>query len=231
MRNITFQQVTQVSTVAQAELGEVAVTPDGRSWRYVKANEALSAGHALTRIANTDVDTVSSSTDENSEITKITEAAAGWTVGQFDDAYGLVDDGTEEGQFFKVRTNDTTTLFLYRDYRLTAALAVADSDIVLVRPFLAEKTAVTTLNQVPVGIAQIAFAANDYGWALTRGPGKVTAGDTLVANEQCTPGDDTEGEVIAITNGETPDDVSTFGRTLVANTTADKNALIDALLY
>lgn len=231
MRQITFQKVLETTTVPQAELGEVAITPDGRQWVYVKANEALTKGHALTRIANSDVDTVSSSTDENSEITKITEGSAGWTVDQFANAYGLVDDGTGEGQFFKVATNSADTLFLYRDYRLTTAMAVADSDIVLVRPFLAEKVAITTLNQVPTGIAQVAFAANEYGFVLTRGPGLVIAGAALVANEQATPGDDTEGEVIGIANGETPDDVSTFGRCLVANTDADKAALIDTLLY
>lgn len=226
MRQITFQKTLQTDTVRLANLGDLAVTPDGRVWRYVKANEALSLGHVATRIANTDVDTVSSSTDGNSEITNITEASAGWTVGTYDDAYGCVDDGTGEGQVFKVKTNTADTLRLYRDYRLTTALAVADSDIVLVRPFLAEKAAVTTLNQILLGVAQVAFSASDYGWVLKEGPGVVIMGDAAVANEQVTPGDDTEGEAIAIANGETPDDISTVGRTLVANTTVDKGALI-----
>lgn len=230
-RELSFQAVLQTNTVPHAKLGEVAVTPDGRSWRYVKANEALSLGHATTRIANTDVDTVSHGTDSASNRIYITEASAGWTVGQFENAWGCVDDGTGEGQVFKVETNSADTLKLYLDYKLTSALDVADSDIVLVRPFLAEKTAITTLNQIPVGIAQVAFAANDYGWVLERGPGLCIAGAALVANEQATPGDDTEGELTGIGNGETPDDVSTFGRTLVANTTADKGALIDVLLY
>lgn len=231
MRQITFQKVLETTTVPTAGLGEIAVTPDGREWQYVKANEAASKGHALTRIADSDQDTLSSSTDENTEITIITQAGATFTTGQFEDSYGLINDGTGEGQVFKVRTNDATRLFLYRDYRLTTALAVADSDAVIARPYLAEKTAVTTLNQVPLGIAQVAFAAADYGWALRRGPGVVIAGAALVANEQCTPGDDTEGEVITVGSGETLDDASTFGRCLAPNTNADKGALIDALMY
>lgn len=226
MKQITFQKVLQTNTVAQANLGDLAVTPDGRVWRYVKANEALSLGHVTTRIANTDVDTVSSSNDGDSDRTRITEASAGWTVGQFDDAYGCVDDGTGEGQVFKVQTNTADTLYLYKDYKLTTALDVADSDIILVRPFLAEKSAITTLNQILLGVAQVAFAANDYGYVLKEGPGVVIMGNTAVANEQITPGDDTEGEAIAIANGETPDDISTVGRVLVANTTVDKEALI-----
>lgn len=231
MRQITFQKVLEVDSVKQAELGELCVTPDGRMWRYQYANEALSKGHALTRIANTDVDTVSSSTDEDGHITKIAEASAGWTAGQFAESYGVVDDGTGEGQVFKVRTNSADTLFLHKDYRLTTALAVADSDIFIARPFYAEKAAVTVLNQIPSGVAQVAFAAADYGWTLVSGLGVIVAGDVLVANEQCTPGDDTEGEVIAITNGETPDDISTYGRTVGANTTADKGALVAVDLW
>ena len=231
IREITFQKVLETSTTLQAELGEVAMTPDGRRWRYVKANEALLLANALTRIANSDQDTVSSSADADGDITKITQAAAGFTAGDFTNAYGLVDDGTGSGQFFKIRTNDATTLFLYKDYALGTALSVADSDIVIVRPFLAEKTAVTTLNQVPVGVAQVAFAADDFGFVLERGAGVVLAGAALVANELATPGDNTEGTVITVASGETVDDVSSFGRCLVANVTADEGAMIDVNLW
>ena len=226
-RELNFQKVLETNTVPHAKLGERGVTPDGRAWRYVKANEALSLGHATTRIANTDVDTVSSSSNGDSQRIFITEASAGWTVGQFENAYGLVDDGTGAGQHFKVETNSADTLKLFVDYKLGTALDVADSDIVLVRPHLAEKVAITVLHQVPIGGAQVAFAANDYGWVLERGAGVVVAGAALVANELATPGDDTEGEVITAGSGETVDDASFFGRALVANASADKGALID----
>ena len=228
MREITFQKVLETNTVPLAKLGELAITPDGRAWRYVKANEALSLGHASTRIANSDQDTLASSTDGAGNETIVTQAAAGWTAGDFDDAYLLIDDGTGAGQFAKIKTNDATNLFLYEDYALSTSLSVSDSDGVIVRPHLAEKTAVTTLHQVPIGVAQVAFAANDYGYVLERGPGVVVAGAALVANELCTPGDDTEGEVITVASGETFDDASTFGRCLVANASADKGAMIDA---
>jgi hypothetical protein len=232
MREITFQKALEQSDVPMAKLGEKAVTADGRAWRYVKANEALSLGHALTRTANVDVDTVASSTDGDGDIVYITEASAGWTVGAYENAYGLVDDGTNEGQFFKVETNSTDTLKLYKDFKLTTALTVAAADdIVLVLPFLAEKAAITTINQIPLGVAQKAFTTKYYGWVLERGPGLVIAGAALVVNEFCTPGDDTEGEVVTVTSNETVDDPSGYGRCLVANTTADKAAMIDVNLW
>lgn len=232
MRDLTFQKVLQADATQQARLGDRGQTPDGRQWVYVKANEALTKHHVATRIANTDVDTVYSSTDGAGLKTRITEASAGWTVGQFADAYGCVDDGTGEGQIFKVEDNTADTLRLYRDYALSTALTVAAADdIVLARPYLAEKVAISTLNQILIGVAQVAFAASDYGWLLYRGIGGVLMGDTAVANEQVTPGDDTEGEAIAITNGETPDDISIVGRVVVANTTADKAALVDVNVW
>lgn len=206
------------------------MTPDGREWVYIEANEAISLGHALTRAANVDADTIASATDGEGKITLLTQASAGWTAGQFAGAYGLVDAGTGSGQFFKVRTNTADTLQLTSETALTTALSVSDSDIVLVTPFLADKTAITVLHQVPVGVAQVAFASGEFGWALRRGVGTVLAGAALVANELCTPGDDTEGQVITVASGETFDDASTFGRCLVANGTADEGAMIDVNL-
>lgn len=234
MREITFQKTleTQPSTTSGlAQLGELAVTPDGRAWRYVEANEALLIANATTRIANSDQDTVSSSTDGSGDITVITQSGASFTAGAFNNAYGLVDQGTGEGQFFKIKTNDATRLFLFTDYALGTALNVADSDIVIVRPHLAEKTAITTLNQIPVGVAQVAFASGDFGWVLERGAGVALAGAALVANELCTPGDNTEGTLITVASGETLDDASSFGRTLVANSTADIAGMIDVNVW
>jgi len=230
MRQITFQKVLQTDTVPFAELGDRAQTPDGRLWVYVKANEALVLHNALTRTANSDQDTLSSSTDGDGDEIFITQSGASFTAGEFEKAYGLIDAGTGSGQFFKIRTNNATQLTLFKDYALTTSLAVADSDAVIARPHLAEKTAITTLHQVPVGIAQVAFSANEYGWALERGMGAVLAGTALTANELTTPGDDTEGTLTNIGTDESMEDVSTFGRCVVANGTADESAMIDVNL-
>ncbi len=230
MREITFQRIFDSPTASMANLGEQAQTPDGRVWRYIKANEALGQATALTRTANSNQDTLASSNDADGNRTVVTQAGASFTVGDFDNSYLLIDSGTGAGQFAKIRTNNVTELQLFVDYALGTALSVSDSDGVIVRPHLAELTAITTLHQIPVGVAQIAFASADFGWALERGPGSVLAGANLVANELTTPGDDTEGTVITITNGETPDDVSTYGRCLVANDTADVGAMIDVNL-
>ncbi len=227
MRQITFQNVLSESVSPLATLGEIAYTADGRKWRYIFANEALSKGHALTRTANVALTSIYSSNDANSYKVFLTKASAGWTVGAYQDAYGLIDGGTAEGQFFKVKDNSGDTLTIYEEYRLSTAVTVAGSDTgKLVLPYVAEKVAVTTKNQIPIGVVQIAFTTQYYGWALCEGVGQVLPGAALTANSVCGPGDDTEGEVETYGNGSTIEDESSVGRVLVANSSADKMAMI-----
>lgn len=226
MQRINFQDVLRATTQPNAILGAKASTPDGSLWTYIKANEAISLGHVVSPVANTDVDTVSSSTNTQSQIVFITEASAGWTPGQFANAWGVVDDGTGEGQVFKIKDNTTDTLELYVDWRLTTALAVGDSDIVISTVnTLAEKVPITVEETLCIGAAQIAIASGSYGWVLAKGPGTVIAGEAITALKNFTPGDDTEGEVIIGVTAEGPFDAFSLGYSLAANTTADKGFL------
>lgn len=222
MNQISFQKVLQTSTTQNVQLGAVAYTPDGRVWRYVKANEAVTPiGSICTRVADTAVTNITSTaTNSRSETVYITESGWAQTAGDFQNAYGVVSAGTGVGQFFVVKDNSADTLELYSDYAIATALDTT-SDLTLARPYLVRECVVTTLNQIPSGVAQVTFAANDYGYLLIQGMGSIRMGDAGVANEQITPGDDTAGTALAIANGETPDDVSTFGRLIVAAESAD----------
>ncbi len=226
MVRISFQDVLNSSAVPLQILGAKANTPDGSSWVYCKMNEAITKGFIVSPVALTHVDTVSSSANGAGQIVYITEASAGWTVGQFNDAWVNVDDGTGEGQIAKVKTNTSDTLELYVQWALGTALAVADSDIdISTVNTLSEKVPVTTKTTLCNGAAQVAFAQNEYGWVLTKGPGVVIAGVVITTGENFTPGDDTEGEVIIGITGKGDFDGFTLGYSLSANTTADKGFL------
>jgi len=226
MNRITFQAVTDSSTSADFKVGERAQTPDGREWVYVKAAEAVSANMAVVPDAVVAVDTVSSSTDALGRIVYITEASAGWTVGQFEDAWVYVDAGTGVGQAGRIKTNTVDTLELYPEFALTTALAVADSDITIREPFHVDKAAVTNDIQGCVGIAQIAIASASFGWVLTRGVGTVLAGESLVVGAGFKTGDDTEGSVQKAVTAEGAFDFQNLGYCLVANASADTPALV-----
>jgi len=226
MQSIGFQDVLQTSDTAQATLGSNYQTPDGRVWVYVKASEAVAKGNVVVPVASVGVDTVSSSANSAGEIVFITEGSAGWTVGQFIDAWVLVDDGTGAGQVAKVRRNTVDTLELYPEWALDTALAVGDSDITIYRTGLVEKSAITDKTQRATGGAQVAFASDDYGWVLARGVGVVIAGEALTEGSSVVAGDDTEGQVLKGTTAKGDFDEQTVGVCLAANASADDGALL-----
>lgn len=226
MNQITFQNVYQTSTTANFKIGQRGQTPDGRQWVYVKSTDVLAKGNVAIQGAVVAVDTVSSSADSIGRIVYITKAAAGWTAGAYEDDIVVVDDGTGKGQTAKIKTNTATTLELYPETALATALSVADSDITIVRPNHVLIAAVTSKVQGAVGIAQTAFAANDYGWLLTEGDGVVLAGSTLVVGAGFTTGDDTTGQVIVGVTATGPYDAQNLGFCWVANSAADMGALV-----
>lgn len=226
MNTITFQETLQTSTAPAFKVGQRAMTPDGRSWLYVKADTALAKGSVAVPDGVTAVDNVSSSSDALGRKVYITKASAGWTVGKYAEGWVVVDDGTGVGQMGKIKTNTADTLELYPEFALATALSSTDSDITIRTPFLVDKSAVTDKLQSAQGIAQVAFAAADFGWILTRGVGTVLAGEVLVVGADFVTGDDTTGQVVKGTTAKGAFDEQPLGYCLVANASADQNTMV-----
>jgi len=226
-----MQSVYQTTTArGQFKLGERAMTADGREWQFVRAQSTLATSLVAVPDAVTSADLFSSSTDNQGRIVYLTRAASSMTTGQFEDAVGVVDDGTGVGQTFKIRTNNATTLTLYPESALGTALSVADSDLTLMTMSYCDPAAITSKKQMAQGIAQASFAAADYGWILTNGVGRVIAGIALGVGAGFTTGDDTVGQVTigVTTNG--PFDAQNLGYGIVANAAADQGALVMAIV-
>lgn len=229
MKQITFQSVfSQLAASEAGRVGEQAQTPDGRVWVLSKASEAITKHMVVSRPGNTTVTSVSSSQNSRSQSVYITKASAGWTVGAYQDAWVAVNTGTGTGQVAKIKDNTADTLELYEDYALATALTVAGSSgIAIVLDNQVEKVPITSKITPVVGVAQISFTSAYYGYFLKRGVGGVLAGEAITINENCTPGDDTEGEVILGITAKGPFDAANVGRCLVANSAADLAALVD----
>lgn len=224
---ITFQQTRQTTTAAgQIGLGTVGVLPDGREFVYVKANSALAAGSVAVPVAQTAVDECSSSTDSQGRIVYITKASAGWTAGAFAEGWVVVDDGTGVGQAGKILTNTSDTLQLYPEFAFSTALSATDSDITINQPYLVEKSAITDKAQQAKGVAQIAFAAADYGWIQKFGPGIVLAGEVLTKDLSFVTGDDTTGQVLKGTTAKGAFDEQALGYCVTANAGADQKTMV-----
>lgn len=227
MNQISFQNVYQTITArGEFKLGQRAMTPDGREWQFVKASGAIA--NSLIAIPNTvtSADLWSSSTDNQGRIVYTTRAASTMTTGAFEDAIGVVDDGTGRGQTFKIKTNNPTTLTLYPETALTTALSVADSDLTFIGMSDVIIAAVTSKVQMAQGAVQVSFASGDYGWVLTNGDGRAIAGNTLVVGKGFSTGDDTAGQVIVSVTAEGPFDAQNLGYAIVANAAADIGTLV-----
>lgn len=227
MNQVSFQDVYQTITArGEFKLGQRAMTPDGREWQFVHANENMTNSAAVVPIAATAADLWSSSQDNQGRNVYLTRAASAMTTGAFEDGIGLVDDGTGEGQTFKIRTNNATTLTLYPETALTTALSVSDSDLTYLSMSQVEMAAITSKVQMCQGSVQVAFTSGDYGWALTNGDGRAVPGNTLVVGAGFTTGDDTEGQVVVGVTATGPYDAQNLGYAIVANSGADVATLV-----
>lgn len=226
MNLITFQDVYQTITDrGEFKLGQRAATPDGREWKFVTST-TLANGNIAVPVAVTSADLWSSSTDQQGRIVYATRAANSLTTGAYEDAIGVVDQGTGVAQTFKIRTNNPTTLTLYPETALTTALAVADSDLTYIGMANLRVAAVTDKVQMTQGGAQVAFTSGDYGWILQKGDGRVLAGEVLTVGKSFVSGDDTTGQVLKGTTAKGEFDEQTLGYCIIANDAADQNTLV-----
>ncbi len=227
MNQISFQSVYQTITArGEFKLGQRAMTPDGREWQFVKNNSTIALGNIVVPNTVTSADLWSSSSDNQGRKVYATRAASAMTVGAFEDAIGVVDDGTGVGQTFKIRTNSATTLTLYPETAFATALAVADSDLTFIGMSDVVIAAVTDKVQMTQGAFQVSAVSGDYGWILTNGDGRAIAGEALVVGKGFVSGDDTTGQVLKATTAKGPFDEQNLGYCIVANAAADQGTLV-----
>ena len=227
MNRISFQNVYQTITArGEFKLGERASTPDGREWQFVSNGSTIVNGNIVVPAAVASADLFSSSTDSQGRIVYLTRAASSMTVGLYEDAIGVVDDGTGVGQTFKIRTNSATTLTLYPETALSTALSVSDSDLTWIGMSKVVIAAITSKLQMTQGAFQVAAASGDYGWILTNGDGRVMAGEALLVGGGFCSGDDTTGQVLKNIATESAITAQVLGYGIVANAAADQGALV-----
>lgn len=231
MNRISFQSVYQtITTIGEFKLGQRAMTPDGREWQFVKNNSTISNGNIVVPNTVASADTFSSSSDSQGRKVYLTDSGSSLTIGQYEDAIGVVDDGTGVGQTFKIRTNDATTLTLYPETALATALAVADSDVTWIGMSNVVIAAITSKVQMTQGAFQVAAVSGDYGWILTNGDGRAIAGEVLVVGQSFVSGDDTTGQVVKGTTAKGAFDEQALGYCIVANAGADQGTLVRYLV-
>jgi hypothetical protein len=202
------------------------MTPDGREWQFVYNNSTIANGNIVIPSTVSSADLFSSSTDSSDRIVFATRAASTMTTGLYEDAIGVVDDGTGVGQTFKIQTNSPTVLRLYPETALSTALSVSDSDLTWIGMSNVVIAAITSKVQMTQGAFQCAATSGDYGWILTEGDGRAIAGEVLVVGKGFVSGDDTTGQVLKATTANGPFDEQNLGYCIVANAGADQGTLV-----
>lgn len=227
MNQVSFQSVYQtITSRGEFKLGQRVSTPDGREWKFVKNNSTIALGNIVIPNTVTSADLWSSSADSQGRKVYATRAASTMTIGAFEDAIGVVDDGTGVGQTFKIRTNNATTLTLYPETAFATALAVADSDLTFIGMADVIIAAVTDKVQMTQGAFQVSAVSGDYGFILQQGDGRVLAGEVLVVGKSFVSGDDTTGQVLKGTTAKGDFDEQSLGYCIVANAGADQGTLV-----
>ncbi len=227
MNQISFQSVYQtITTRGEFKLGQRGMTPDGREWQFVKNNSTIVNGNIVVPNTVTSADLFSSSSDNQGRKVYATRAASTMTTGAFEDAIGVVDDGTGVGQTFKIRTNSPTVITLYPETAFATALSVSDSDLTWIGMSDVVIAAVTSKVQMTQGAFQCAASSGDYGWILTDGDGRAIAGEVLTVGCSFVSGDDTTGQVLKGTTAKGAFDEQPLGYCIVANAGADQGTLV-----
>lgn len=230
MRLLNFQDVLTAQTTPEAVLGEVGQLPDGRQFKYVRFNAITAQAQLLIPMANTAVTNITATSANGAAQTVfIEESGAAWTVGQFQNAFGLVSGGTGSGQFFKIKDNTVDTLELYPEYRIRTALDTT-SDLILVRPNLVRLGPGDSLLAPSTGFYQgfTATVANDYGWVQNRGIGCVlpdTEGAVTI-NVPIAPSNAVAGSVEMV-GGSTINTETMVGIMVAPNTAASLISIAD----
>jgi hypothetical protein len=166
------------------KLGQRAMLPDGRVFRYALANGAIGAGQLCqmkATLVDFDMDLVCEATvagaNSISVVTGSTHPAIG--TDEFEDGYIHINDGAGEGHIYRIRSHtsvaaDSSTVMAFSlelDDRVDEALVNATSlaglvenpykDVVLVDP--------DTAQTMPLGAAPAEISDNEYFWLQTFG--------------------------------------------------------------
>jgi hypothetical protein len=234
------QGIYEESATQKAELGRRLQFHDGRVFRYTlngagsigKGKAAISPALVANNLDEVQTGYTLKVGQKNVEV-KLTTAPASKT--HYQDGFLLVNDGTGEGQIYKIKSHDTgddpCKIELYDPIKTATEVT---SEVSLI-PNKYNGAIILNNNDgaptgVPVGIPLIDITAAYYFWAQTKGyaPALVDTGDTIVrGNPVGKPHTHAVAGALGTVKNDGTDVV--WGR-VVWESAADEYALIDLCL-
>lgn len=156
------------ATNLEGSLGQPRITGDGRRFRWVKCDTAITAGQVVAATALIAASTVTTAATTTS-LDVFTTVSTTVAYGPGDFIY--ITTGTGYGQMAEIDHVPAAT-----QIKLATALTTAlttNSEVAIWRPFVVKPTITTgSLTINPIGVAQVAVATTTpYFWMQTHGPG------------------------------------------------------------
>lgn len=192
---ITALDLTANTSTQQHNLGERAVTNDGRAFRYVKAGASdLVPGklqQSPAEITNHENLTPSAASVGDTSIT-VTLGATLATANQYANGWAVVTVTPGQGYQYKIKSHPAAAQSASLTLQLVDPIQVAlttSSRIDLVQnPYSGVILNPATATSAPIGVAVYPITASQYGWVQVGGPasvladGAVTVGNLVVAS-------------------------------------------------
>tara|TARA_R100000656_G_scaffold117960_1_gene91496 strand:+ start:1361 stop:2104 length:744 start_codon:yes stop_codon:yes gene_type:complete len=207
------------------------VLPDGRIFYYGQTDGAQTAGaicQSAVGVANHDMDLAVNTASVGDKSLSVTLGGTAATEDQYKDGYVYVNDGTGEGNIYKIRQHDAInssaagTINLYDGD--TIAVAFEDATIVGLakNPYKDFVVYPTTPTGHAVGVAATDFDDDDFGWLQTWGPAAVLCDVAFVIGNHVRVSDNTAGSGEPLDRDGTHENEETIGvASLIAPVTTD----------
>lgn len=180
-----------------AAVGTLAVTADGRKYRYVKAGGLLVAGNALQApVEDVDHDDITCrATDAGSTSLLITTGSGSGNLdlNEYADGYAVVDTTPGLGYVYRIKSHlaiaasTNGSLELYPEDPIQVALTSSSRVTLIKNPYNGViQMPATTLTNAIVGGAIYPIASGEYGWIQTGGQGAALISGTPGAGQPIT---------------------------------------------
>lgn len=197
------QDVHTISDVPRANLGDKAITADGRVYRYAKAaGTALAPGKlcvAATPVANHENITVAAAVAVGETTVTATLGATAATAGDYDGGYMVVNDADGEGIAYQIKHSSAADSggVITIELEDTVRVALTTSSQVSLQKNLYKDVVISAADQADcaVGVPNVDVTANYYFWLQTGGTCSVLADEAITQGLAVTIGSSVVGAV------------------------------------
>ena len=181
------------NTTKKRALGTILELPDGREFKYVlNGAGAITSGKlasSAAMIGNHDMDLTTAAASVGDTSITVTLGATAATKDQYADGYIYTNDGTGQGQVYRIASNPaadgsaTLAVTLASNDPVSVALDSTTESGLAVNPYSGVVVSPTSVTNRTLGVTATDIAANAYGFVQTKGLASVLVSGTVVAGQ------------------------------------------------